>query len=471
MTLRTLLHGSALLLAAAGLVATLSLVVFTDSLERAATQMAHHVESINASERLASQLLLLNSERYFTVLAGGELRPAGRAAAAQTEQLLRDIGVFAGNDEERGLVEQIRRHVEEFDAQWEDALRMAFSPTELYIAVTEAAERAYETLDALVELNLQQARQEQRAIGERNRLANVLAVGTAALLFGVAVTFLVGLRTLVYRPLAALLARIRSYRVGESPDAISPRWPEEIREIGHSFQEMTEALKLQDRQRLQFLGGVAHDLRSPLSAMALAVDLLVNPRLDEEQRAERAGILKRQLRHVAQMLQDLLDTTQIEAGKLSVVPETVDLSMLLRDAAELFRAPGEEDRFVLHTPEGPCVLSCDRTRITQVVNNLLSNAAKYSPRGARIIVALRDAGEWVEIAVTDQGIGIDPAEHESIFEPYRRSAGTRAAFPGVGLGLSVTRKIVDAHGGTIMVKSAPGKGATFTVRLPRRPPK
>jgi two-component system, OmpR family, sensor histidine kinase MtrB len=468
MTLRTLLHGSALLLATAGLVATLSLAVFTDSLERAAAEMAHAVESINASERLASYLLLLNSERYYALLAGGELRAAGRMAVKQVEQSLRDIELFIASDEERRLVEDVQRHIEAFDAQWEDALRAGLPPADLYLAVTGAVERAYERLDALVELNLQQARTEQRAIGARNRFANLLAVGTAALLFGVAVAFLIGLRTFVYRPLASLVARIGSLRAAEARLAVDPRWPEEIREIAGSLEEMSEALKAQEQQRLQFLGGVAHDLRSPLNAMTLAVDLLANPRLDPEQRTKRIGALKRQLRHLARMLQDLLDTTQIEAGKLSLSTDEVDLAELLAENVELFRSPGEEDRFSVLTPAHACIARCDRTRMTQVVHNLLSNAVKYSPGGGAITVELRDAGECVELRVVDRGIGIDPAEHEAIFEPYRRTAGTRASFPGVGLGLSVARKIVHAHGGSVQVASAPGKGATFTVRLPKQ---
>lgn len=469
MTLRTLLHGSTLLLAAAGLAATVSLAVFTNSLENAAAQMARAVESLNASERLSSHLLLLNSERYFAVLTGGELRPAGEWAMAQIDESLRDIGLHIGGDEERRLVERVHEHIGEFEAHWREATRAELPPVDLYLTLASVLERAYASLEELIELNLRQARTEQQAIAERSRFANALALATAGLLFAVVLAFFIGLRALVYQPLAALVTRIRHFRAVDQ-QAIHPRWPEEIREIARSFDEMTAALKAQEQKRLQFLAGVAHDLRTPLGAMSLAAELLANPALPEAERAVRVATFKRQLRHLAQMLQDLLDTTQIEAGKLSIAPAAVDLCALLHEAVDLFRSTGEADRVTVLAPPGPCIASCDRTRMMQVLNNLLSNALKYSPRGGAITATLRERGEWIELAVADQGIGIEPAEQETIFEPYRRSSGTRDAFPGVGLGLSVSRRIVHAHGGAITVESRAGRGATFTVRIPRGGP-
>ena len=111
----------------------------------------------------------------------------------------------------------------------------------------------------------------------------------------------------------------------------------------------------------------------------------------------------------------------------------------------------------------------DPTRLTQVLTNLLSNAIKYSPRGGRVWVRLEHSQEEILLSVSDEGVGIPPDEYERIFEPFRRSKGSRAEIPGIGLGLSVSRRIVRAHGGNIEVVSQEGTGSTFRVRLPPQP--
>jgi two-component system, OmpR family, sensor histidine kinase MtrB len=121
-------------------------------------------------------------------------------------------------------------------------------------------------------------------------------------------------------------------------------------------------------------------------------------------------------------------------------------------------------------PDLPVVVRGDPTRLTQVVTNLLSNAIKYSPRGGRVRVQLARAQDEVMLSVSDEGVGIPPDEYERIFEPFRRSKGSSAEIPGIGLGLSVSRRIVRAHGGDIEVVSQIGAGSTFRVRLPPQRP-
>ena len=138
---------------------------------------------------------------------------------------------------------------------------------------------------------------------------------------------------------------------------------------------------------------------------------------------------------------------------------------LCRETVELHRPTTENHRWVLDLPSEPLILRCDATRIVQVLNNLISNALKYSPEGGLVRVAISDTEEGAFVSVTDQGIGISPAERDTIFEPFRRSSMTRDTIPGVGLGLSVARRIVEAHGGKIWADSKLGEGTTFHFTL------
>jgi signal transduction histidine kinase len=138
----------------------------------------------------------------------------------------------------------------------------------------------------------------------------------------------------------------------------------------------------------------------------------------------------------------------------------------VEQGVELFQAPSRGDRFDLVLPDHEVQTRCDRVRLEQVLMNLLSNAVKYSPPGSRITVTLECNGDGAVLAVADQGVGIAPEDQRRLFDPFRRTETSRAAFPGVGLGLFVVRRIVQAHGGRIEIDSAPGRGSTFRVRLP-----
>ncbi len=124
----------------------------------------------------------------------------------------------------------------------------------------------------------------------------------------------------------------------------------------------------------------------------------------------------------------------------------------------------------MSVPEQPVVLRCDPTRLTQVITNLVSNAIKYSPEGGTVQVSLELTAEAVVLSVSDEGLGIPPGDRERIFEPFQRSKRPDVNIPGIGLGLSVSRRIVRAHGGDIEVAAREERGSIFRVRLPSAPP-
>jgi two-component system sensor histidine kinase MtrB len=238
--------------------------------------------------------------------------------------------------------------------------------------------------------------------------------------------------------------------------------------VAATFDELADRLVRQKQERLAFVAAVAHDLRNPLSALKLAGDALQRgPQPPDPERVSRTlAMVGRQVKQLDRMVGDLLDATRVQSGRFELRLQDVDLRAVVQHVAELFRPVSELHRIVLVTPEQPIVVRGDPMRIEQVINNLVSNAIKYSPKGGQVtIAASMAAGAEAVVAVTDEGLGIARDELPHVFEPFHRGAASRELVQGVGLGLAVARRLVEAHGGRLEVESQPGKGSTFRVRL------
>jgi signal transduction histidine kinase len=167
------------------------------------------------------------------------------------------------------------------------------------------------------------------------------------------------------------------------------------------------------------------------------------------------------------LVDDLLDAARIESGRFSLEPALQPLVPVLEDAVESARlaAQARRIRIELEAPAGEHLVRCDRQRLTQVLANLIGNAVKFSPEGARVQLRLREEGEWLRIDVRDWGPGIAEADLPQVFTRYWQAADT--AHMGTGLGLFIARTIVESHGGRIGVESRLGEGSTFSVYLRR----
>ncbi|MFW6093517.1 MAG: sensor histidine kinase, partial [Pseudomonadota bacterium] len=240
----------------------------------------------------------------------------------------------------------------------------------------------------------------------------------------------------------------------------------EVAELSGMFDDMAASLARQRQDQLAFLAGVAHDLKNPLGALKLGIQALERDR-SESRRAKTRRRLERQVDFLARMVEDLLDATRIEAGQLEIRLEQLDVRDLVTDMAALYRGTAPERPIEVRVPETAVLVSGDPLRLEQVVSNLFSNALKFSPRGSPMWAEVAARNGEVVVEVTDRGMGIPPDEIDDVFKPFRRRMPDTA--PGAGLGLSVVRRIVEAHGGAIEVESEPGAGSTFRVRLPRRP--
>jgi signal transduction histidine kinase len=298
------------------------------------------------------------------------------------------------------------------------------------------------------------------------RQENVLGIAVALV---VLVGFLwveANARRLVYRPLLALGQGIDRFAAGDGSARVAPTGLPELMQTAESFNEMAARLDRQKHVFLTFLAGVAHDIRNPLAAMRMSVKLLTSGEASSDQRHKTLVVIDRQVTRLERLVGDFLDAARIESGHLELRIQTVDARDLAKEVAELYASSSSVHHITLTVPDTPVALPCDGERISQVLNNLVSNAIKYSPQGGDVGVALTSRGGEAIFTIHDSGIGIPAAEVPLIFEPFRRTEAARGCAPGVGLGLSVARRIVEAHGGRIEVESTPGSGSTFRVHLP-----
>ena len=231
-----------------------------------------------------------------------------------------------------------------------------------------------------------------------------------------------------------------------------------------------EALRLADRRKDEFLAMLAHELRNPLAPIRNAVQLLKMQEATEPKLAWSLNVIDRQVTHMAQLLDDLLDVARIRHGKITLRAERIELTDIVNNAIEtsrlLIELRGQE--LIISKPTTPQWIEGDCVRLTQVLSNLLNNAAKYTSEGGKIMLSVMREGSDVVIEVRDTGIGISPDILPYVFDLFTQADRSLAhSQGGLGLGLSLVRQLVEMHGGTVTATSAGiGRGSSFRVRLP-----
>jgi two-component system, OmpR family, phosphate regulon sensor histidine kinase PhoR len=233
------------------------------------------------------------------------------------------------------------------------------------------------------------------------------------------------------------------------------------------FHDVTDLRRL-ETIRTDFVANVSHELRTPVTAISTAAETLLGGALDDPAEAvEFVGVIDRHSLRLRQLVDDLLDLAKLEAKNFRMVLSDLEVHPILEHALQLMYDPARRRKMTLTLAPGHGLRArIDRRALEQVVTNLLDNAIKYAGEGAHVTVSVELKGDRVEIAVTDDGIGISPAHLGRVFERfYRVDAGRSRELGGTGLGLSIVKHLIELMGGTIGVESEPGKGARFTLRL------
>ena len=240
----------------------------------------------------------------------------------------------------------------------------------------------------------------------------------------------------------------------------------ERKQLEDQLRRTAEELTETNRRKDEFLATLAHELRNPLAPIANVLALLRHPNKQVPVETLYA-IIDRQLGHIVRLVDDLLDISRISRGALQLHTQPVELAEVLRRAIETSRPLIDAGRCQLEveTPSELVQVDGDPTRLVQIVANLLNNAAKYTREGGHIWLTLRHEGEWAQISVRDDGVGIPADMLERVFDMFTQVDASRA--DGLGIGLTLVRSLVSLHGGSIDVHSeGEGRGSEFMVRLP-----
>ena len=240
-------------------------------------------------------------------------------------------------------------------------------------------------------------------------------------------------------------------------------------DLQRRLDELLEA-ELADRHKDEFLAMLAHELRTPLAPILSAVQILGRQAADNPVVQRAREVVERQALHQARLLDDLLDVSRITRGKIELRRRHVDLRSALSDVVEATRPliNAKAQTISVTLPEAPVFVDTDPTRLTQILSNLLNNAAKYTHAGGRIAVSCRRDGEHAVVSVRDNGVGIPREMLSRIFELFAQAEPLTARTQGgLGIGLTLVRSLVEMHGGTVVARSAGrGTGSEFEVRLP-----
>jgi two-component system, sensor histidine kinase and response regulator len=233
-----------------------------------------------------------------------------------------------------------------------------------------------------------------------------------------------------------------------------------------------ESLRELDRLKDEFIGLVSHELRTPLTSIIGYVELLKDARARDLDTGEFADVIQRNAERLLRLVGDLLFLSKMQSGAMTTNVRSVDLGDIAAGAVAEIRPEAKRKHIGLSLSAAAVPrFAADPDRLSQLLGNLLSNAVKFTPDGGRVAVTLGQEADQVVLTVADTGIGIPVADRQRVFERFfRTAAATQRAIPGTGLGLTITKAIVDAHHGTITVGSNSGGGTTFTISLPLRAP-
>jgi two-component system sensor histidine kinase BaeS len=294
---------------------------------------------------------------------------------------------------------------------------------------------------------------------------SIVPVGAAAC--GVAILLGLVLTWQMTGPLRKLTTAAQGIAGGDLSQRVDIKSKDEIGELGRAFNEMAESLSRAETLRQNMTADIAHELRTPLSVIRANLEAILDGVFDPD--TENVESIHKETVLLSRLVDDLQELALAEAGQLRIEPEPTDLADLAERVVTgvVARAEGEGVTLVKDLAPDLPLVSVDSQRISQVLSNLIDNALRHSSEGTKVTVRARQAGQMVQVDVVDEGPGLSPEELSLVFERFYRGDKARSRRTGgAGLGLSIVRQLVEAHGGRVWVESTEGQGATFSFALP-----
>jgi len=303
-----------------------------------------------------------------------------------------------------------------------------------------------------------------------NFIAAINEITTTAMIVSLAVAIAVSLFTSrrIVEPIRSMMRASREIAAGRFDRRVVVPGEDELGELAMSFNQMAEELETTEQRRLNLIADVAHELRTPLTNIRTMLDALTDGVLPADPSTYQT--MSKEVRRLQRLVHDLQELSRAEAGQMSIHPEKIAPETLVSGVVDRLALQFHDKGVALHValaPDLPEVLA-DPARITQVLVNILGNALQYTPAGGEVWASAQQAGDEVQFVIKDSGGGIPPEALPHLFERFYRVDKSRArASGGSGIGLTISKHIVAAHGGRIWAKSkGPGQGSAFGFTLP-----
>lgn len=440
-----------------------SYIYTTDLLDTEAQQLVDAGESISLAKNLKSKLLTHNRYSFLYSLHKSPKRLEGRQQQRfEINKHLIELRRLVNSEDETTLLKQVKNDIYTYFEKRDQLNTSKLSPVEQYIKASILIDSLEVSVDKLIQINRSQLNTLIASVNKQNKIADRLAVSLLAIGAIIILLITAGIIWAVYRPLMSLSKVIAKYKAGNTQIRAEKYLLKEINALSENFNLMANSIDEKQRDQLQFIASIAHDLRNPLNSISMASEML----LDKHPNTTHATIISNQTKHLDRLVSDLLDTARIESGQLDLTPQACDIKKIIKDSIELYQLSSSIHKLKLSLPDYPLICKCDASRISQVINNLISNAIKYSPNGGTIqITAIYETNDII-ISIQDQGIGIAEQDQVNIFKPFHRTKSTKGTIPGIGLGLSSSKKIIEHHQGKLKVESQAGHGSIFKIILP-----
>lgn len=322
---------------------------------------------------------------------------------------------------------------------------------------------AMQGMDGMGEMMTELVRAAFQEAVQTSLVIAVVAAAAAALVVSIA------LSTRLSRPIGRLAQASRRVASGRYAERVPVSSHDEIGELAESFNTMAASLEATERRRLQLVGDVAHELRTPLATLDGYLEGLEDGVVQPAEPTWK--LLRGETARLSRLVNDLQELWRAEAGQLSLSLTTIDVAEQLSAAGERFATQAEDHGIEIRVDAGPGrpTLRADAERLGQILDNFLSNAVRYSPQASTVTLSSSADADEVIVAVTDQGPGLTEEQLERVFERFYRVDSSRSrALGGSGIGLAISRALAEAMGGRVEAFSdGPGRGATFRVILPR----
>jgi signal transduction histidine kinase len=375
------------------------------------------------------------------------------------EQIIRDFHPYISTSKERALWVSIREKLNAF----RESLNSA--------SLTLPEEEIRETDDLLAivgDFQAENQAQMEESMKAANRVRGIITDWAIGLSIGAASSLLVGalsLKRRIIRPTLVLTEAATSFGRGDFTAKASVLHDDELGALARTFNNMAGDIADREKDRLQFVAMVVHDLKNPALAIDMAARTLRGPGVTEEQRRCYLDGIQEEVACLRGIIRDLTDDIQVVNGRFSVHKTDLDLGALVRRFVETQSKSFATHDLVVRTAES-CTVRGDADRLNRVLTNLVSNAVKYSPGGTRVTLQIAKEGSQAVLTISDQGPGIPKDDLNVLFQPFGRGRAASTLAEGTGMGLYVVKQIVEAHDGRIDVQSTPGCGATFQICLP-----